>query len=348
MVRGCRWLLIFLHAASADKKCRCDAPEIVDALAAVAPPAPLRLSVRGARPLSPQLVLIKIPETGSSTAAALLSELAAKRGIPCWQHGGALSFAAAVEKRPKGDPKWALAHRGWGPWVEAHFERKQRMVVTTARDPTKRLYSRGEKRVLRGEPVNCKEGADVAIRFWSADGKRGEGLKKTAEAAVAKFEDVWVMERYNESLVAFALTHGLPLGDVVPPLAKYHDRDAPRNATKPAPSRQSAYAKARWTCERDKVEATRAFALETRVHAAAGAALDARIAKLESSGVAWRDLVALFSRHLHVAMTLGAQIRDNSAVFGDDRQSSSTLLMSACARGCAMRALDAAAVLDYG
>ena len=342
---------------SGHHECACDSAEVVGALGAV---VARRYRVPSSKELSRQLVLIKIPETGSSTAALLLSEIAAKRGIPCWQHGGDLSFSAAIEKRPRSAPKWALAHRGWGPWVEEHFDRKARQVVTTTRAPLRRLYSRAEKRLLRGEPVECDKGTEVALRFWASDrdARKGLGLAKIAESVVRKFEDVWVMERYNESLVAFALTHRLSLGAVLPPLAKYHGAregsaaghrggNGTTHDTAGGVKKNSYYAKAKTTCDRDKVEETRAFVLEAKVHEAAVSALDARLAKLEAAGVPVAQLVALFARHLHVAMTLGATNRDNSAHYGDARQSTTTLLMSDCARGCAAASLDANAVLDY-
>ena len=172
------------------------------------------------RNLSSQVVLLKVPETGSSTAANLLAELARSRRMPSWVSTHAGEFEHVISEPPRSAPKWALGHRGWGPWLHDYFDGPLVDLITTARSPMARLASSAEKRLLRGEAADCARGLPVALKFWGVDAKRG----LDAARQMAKFDTVVLTERYNESLVAFAARHRLQLGDVLPPLAKLPSR----------------------------------------------------------------------------------------------------------------------------
>lgn len=286
--------------------------------------------------LSSQVVLMKVPETGSSTASNLLVELAAKRQRPTWSTMGNDGFEDVVVNAPIDAPKWAIGHKPWGPWLARHFDPDVVDLVTTARDPGARLASWFEKRRLRGDGGACADGANVALKFWGLDASKSP--EKTAKAALDRFDEVIVTERYNESLVAFALRRRLQLGDVLPPLAKYH---APSSSSS---GQQKTRDDATKACE--KVP-PRALASEKAVHDAASARLDATFDELRTAGVDVDALVETFRNYLDAAMTSGA--RHVYKTFGKRAESGSdTLIMNACFRKCAILGLDRAVVLRYG
>ena len=108
-------LLVACALASASKPARpCDCGALAGAGAAerhVVPPS------FASRNLSAQVVLLKVPETGSSTAANLLAEIAAARSIPSWVSTKSGEFDRVVAAPGRTAPKWALGHRGWGAWL---------------------------------------------------------------------------------------------------------------------------------------------------------------------------------------------------------------------------------------
>ena len=211
-----------LVTAAARRDCRCE-----DLALARRAPVPRRVVVPAAfasRNLSSQVALLKVPETGSSTAANVFAELAAKFKRPAWVSMRPGEFERVVAAPARTAPKWALGHRGWGPWLRDHFDERVVDLATTARAPAARLASSAEKRLLRGEPADCERGAGVALKFWGVDAQKGPAAG--ARHFLKVFDDVVVTERYNESLVALALRRRLQLGDVLPPLAKYHGRAA--------------------------------------------------------------------------------------------------------------------------
>ena len=75
--------LVGVVTAAREEACNCSAVRLPNnAAQSIVVPRALT------RELPSQLVLIKVPETGSSTAANMLTELSARRGVPAW------SFAA--------------------------------------------------------------------------------------------------------------------------------------------------------------------------------------------------------------------------------------------------------------
>ena len=95
--------IILLATATAAVKPQCACNEVYDHSKPVTVPSNLTA------PLPKQLVLVKVPETGSSTTAQLLADLASRRHIPCWVPGAwkgnaPLTFEDAIEKTPKHGP----------------------------------------------------------------------------------------------------------------------------------------------------------------------------------------------------------------------------------------------------
>jgi len=206
-------ILALATAAAVKRDCVCDPPY------SHSKPIPVPSNLTA--PLPKQLVLIKVPETGSSTTAQLLADLAARRRIPCWVPGAwkdntPLSFEDAVEKTGKHVEKWALAHRGAGDWVSENFN--QAFVIGTTRRPEARLTSWAAKHPKRP----CQQGASIGLKFYGIAGSSKTNASEALAQIRQRFSSWFVLERYNESLVAFALRHRLPLGEVLPLLAKYH------------------------------------------------------------------------------------------------------------------------------
>ena len=225
-----------LVTAAARRDCRCE-----DLALARRPAPPRRVVVPAAfasRNLSSQVALLKVPETGSSTAANVFAELAAKFKRPAWVSMRPGEFERVVAAPARTAPKWALGHRGWGPWLRDHFDERVVDLATTARAPAARLASSAEKRLLRGEPADCERSAGVALKFWGVDAQKGPAAG--ARHFLKVFDDVVVTERYNESLVALALRRRLQLGDVLPPLAKYHGGGGRAGAAARTPTRAEA------------------------------------------------------------------------------------------------------------
>lgn len=326
-----------LVTAAARRDCRCE-----DLALARRAPVPRRVVVPAAfasRNLSSQVALLKVPETGSSTAANVFAELAAKFKRPAWVSMRPGEFERVVAAPARTAPKWALGHRGWGPWLRDHFDERVVDLATTARAPAARLASSAEKRLLRGEPADCERSAGVALKFWGVDAQKGPAAG--ARHFLKVFDDVVVTERYNESLVALALRRRLQLGDVLPPLAKYHGH---AGAAARTPTRAEAVRRCAATARSGSAE----LAVERAIHAAASARLDATLGELRERGVDVDALLAAFAEHLHAAMTSGARHvakalgRPTSPATGAD-----TLIMSLCFRRCAIAALDRAVVLEY-
>ena len=122
-----------LVTAAARRDCRCE-----DLALARRAPVPRRVVVPAAfasRNLSSQVALLKVPETGSSTAANVFAELAAKFKRPAWVSMRPGEFERVVAAPARTAPKWALGHRGWGPWLRDHFDERVVDLATTARAP---------------------------------------------------------------------------------------------------------------------------------------------------------------------------------------------------------------------
>ena len=286
------------------------------------------------RRLSAQLVLLKVPETGSSTATRLLEELGEALERPVWSSVDRAEFDAVVKDSGRDAPKWALGHRGWGGWLHAYFHGPSVDLVTTARLPADRLASSAEKRLLRAEPPDCARAAGVALKFWGIDARRG----LDAARAASKFDTVILMERYNESLVAFALRHRLQLADVLPPLSKYHA--GAEHGEKRAQARRACAAAV-------DLEASPELKIERAIYDGAAADLDATFAELRSAGVDVEALLKAFTGHLHAAMTTGADHKTKAMGRVDASAGLDTLIMNVCVRDCAVAALRRSVVLDY-
>jgi hypothetical protein len=182
------WCVAVLALATAKKSCRCsDLALDGGADRRVTIPASF-----ASRRLSRQLVLLKVPETGSSTMSRLLEELAAGSRRPTWASTDRAEFDAVVRESARDAPKWALGHRGWGHWLHEYFDGPTVDLITTARDPMRRLASSAEKRLLRAEPADCGRAVGVALKFWGVDARRGLAAARSA----AKFDTMILMERY--------------------------------------------------------------------------------------------------------------------------------------------------------
>ena len=314
-----RWaaLLLLATAATAVKKeCACN--EVYDHSKPVTVPSNLTT------PLPKQLVLVKVPETGSSTTAQLLADLASRRSIPCWVPGAwkgnqPLTFEDAIEKTPKHGPKWAVAHRGAGDWIRANFN--QAVVIGTARAPEARLKSWVAKHPKRP----CQQGASIALRFYGIDGSSRTNTTEALSQIQERFKSWFVLERYNESLVAFALKHRLPLGDVLPPLSKYHGGSRHRDTP---------------TCEGNAMR--KLLATEAAVHAHASKQLDETLAEFRKVFDV-DSLIRTFERALDGMMARGTWRNNTATGMG----TGTTLLVDDCARSCAAQALDAKVRLRY-
>lgn len=184
--------------------------------------------------------------------------------------------------------QWSLGHYPYGDWVDTY---DNPLLITTTRAPLARLTSYAAKH------HSCK-GTSVALRFWGS---------RSPDVILSRFDEIWITERYNESLVAFALRYRLRLGDVLPPLAKFH--------------RRTLEVRCGMSTDLD---------IEERVHERASRRLDERLAHVDSR------LVAVFSKYLDRAMSLGrTRVKD------------ATLLMDDCARRCVADALNAAVRITY-
>ena len=139
-----------LVTAAARRDCRCE-----DLALARRAPVPRRVVVPAAfasRNLSSQVALLKVPETGSSTAANVFAELAAKFKRPAWVSMRPGEFERVVAAPARTAPKWALGHRGWGPWLRDHFDERVVDLATTARAPAPRTSGRRTR--LHEEPTS--------------------------------------------------------------------------------------------------------------------------------------------------------------------------------------------------
>ena len=135
----------------------------------------------------------------------------------------------------------------------------QAFVIGTARSPEARLRSWVSKHPKRP----CQQGASIALKFYGIAGSSpGRIRRKLFQQIRERFKSWFVLERYNESLVAFALKHRLPLGDVLPPLSKYHGSSRYRDTP---------------TCEGNAMR--KLLATEAAVHAHASRQLDETLAE---------------------------------------------------------------------
>ena len=265
--------------------------------------------------LDSSLLLLKVPETGSSTAAHVLGRLAAEKGISCW---GSPVCGNTTTGR------WSLGHR---PWEAATKGKKRHLhIVSTIRDPIDRIVSHSEKLIYNGEnpcgdrfllstseirrrrdrkvggrKCTCEAGLSIACTFWSDAKRRCSESNLVANEKLAvdvmehKVDDLWVFERYNESLVLFALKHRLQLGDVFPFLSKYHVLDDA--ATK---KRNLLTAK----CSRE-VGTKPILHFERHLHKLANEKLDDDIASFQAQDVDVPKLIAIFESHLHLYIDRG-------------------------------------------
>ena len=133
----------------ARKPCKCSDLE-VDGQGSVSRRSPREVFVVpesfASRTLSRQVALLKVPETGSSTASKLMDELGAKLEMPVWMSMNKGEFERVVSEAPRNASKWALGHRGWGSWLREYFDHDLVDLMTTAREPMARLASSAEKR----------------------------------------------------------------------------------------------------------------------------------------------------------------------------------------------------------
>lgn len=299
------------------------------------------------RELPKQLVLVKVPETGSSTAANLLSLVADKVGAPTWQSGSKVDFERVISGPSKSSPKWSLGHYPYGEWVADHFDHP--LLVTTAREPLARVASHTEKRAQRGEidcddlensasSCSCEKGLGVAVKFWGVKQNDKLSLDDMARAVVHKFDSIWITERYNESLVAFAVSHRLGLGDVMPPLAKYH-----RPHDQPVVGALSLRSRIHSVCA-DQARHAADVEIERRVYALASSKLDHQLKALTKAGIDANRLVKSFTDYLDIAMSLG-KTRPKYPVKNSTQQT--TLLLDDCTRRCVADALNANVKLVY-
>lgn len=338
-------LVLLVLAVRAKQQCECEK---------IALPAKLsRASVQEfvipasipTRELPRQLVLLKVPETGSSTAANLLNEIADHVGVPAWLSGSKTEFDKVVATSAKSAPKWSLGHYPYGDWIATHFD--DPVLVTTARDPMARLASHTEKRAQRGEincnraneRCSCDKGVGVAVKFWGVSGRNTlASAEETAKATAAKFDSIWITERYNESLVAFAVAHRLRLGDVLPPLAKYHKPHEHVSGES-----QPLRARIRAACEQQASKATD-LELERRVYELASARLDDQLRALTVAGVEAYRLVSSFSEYLDATMSLGKSRKSSQKHNTTSRRylnnAQTTLILDDCARRCIAGALN--------
>ena len=137
-----------LVTAAARRDCRCE-----DLALARRAPVPRRVVVPAAfasRNLSSQVALLKVPETGSSTAANVFAELAAKFKRPAWVSMRPGEFERVVAAPARTAPKWALGHRGWGPWLRDHFDERVVDLATTTINSYSgsRVYARAARRLF--------------------------------------------------------------------------------------------------------------------------------------------------------------------------------------------------------
>ena len=308
-------ILALATAAAVKRDCVCDPPYSHSKTI----PVPSNLTA----PLPKQLVLIKVPETGSSTTAQLLADLAARRRIPCWVPGAwkdntPLSFEDAVEKTGKHVEKWALAHRGAGDWVSENFN--QAFVIGTTRRPEARLTSWAAKHPKRP----CQQGASIGLKFYGIAGSSKTNASEALAQIRQRFSSWFVLERYNESLVAFALRHRLPLGEVLPLLAKYHGGSTASALTCDAPGVRQL------------------LDTEAAVHEHASQQLDETLAAFRHV-LDVDALLKAFENALDGMMARG-RWRNNSET---GRGAGTTLLIGDCARECAAQALDAQVRLRF-
>jgi hypothetical protein len=125
---------------------------------------------------------------------------------------------------------------------------------------------------------------------------------------------------------------------VLPPLAKYRADPKGGGGTR---------AEARRACEASVGAEDVEFRTEAAIHAASVARLDVTLAAARAAGVAVGRLLDAFSRHLDAAMTLGARRMSKAGAHQQRAASADTLIMSPCARRCAVAALNGAVRLRY-
>ena len=171
----------------------------------------LRVEVRDFEPLPRRLVLVKVPETGSSTAANLLASLAAKRNATCYLPGAAECGADASAA------DWQLAHDAPGTKFALH--------VTTAREPMARAVSKAMKACEVGvcdykkkKKKACKEkacscaGATLVTRQWGV-GSRGRGHRDVFDAFLQVLDDGRLTDSKGRT-VDFTHTYVILTGNV--------------------------------------------------------------------------------------------------------------------------------------
>lgn len=345
-------LVLLVLAVRAKQQCECEKIALPTKLSRAAVQEFVIPASIPTRELPQQLVLLKVPETGSSTAANLLNEIAVHLGVPAWLSGSKIEFEKVVATSSKSAPKWSLGHYPYGDWIATHFD--DPVLVTTAREPMARLASHTEKRAQRGEidcngafkRCSCDKGVGVAVKFWGISGRNTlVSAEETAKATAARFDSIWITERYNESLVAFALAHRLRLGDVLPPLAKYH-----RPQEHVSGESQSLRARIRAACEQQASMAAD-LELERHVYALASARLDNQLRALTVAGVEAYRLVSSFSAYLDAAMSLGKSRKmphkHNSTSHRNLDIAQTTLILDDCARRCIASALNAKIKVVY-
>lgn len=274
---------------------------------------------------SSQLVLIKVPETGSSTAANLLADVAERFNVSCW----GVSGCDADEKKAT----WSLGHRSWAEAKKSH-DLKKAVTVTTVRTPSERVASNVEKSPQKNKGA-CHRALGIAAEFWGVKKSYTEG---SARDLVARFDSVWVTERYNESLVVFALRFGLSLGDVLPTLSKFH-----------VPTKASLQLRKRLHANCDKLVAdSHVTRFEAHVHRLANEALDNHLQSF-AARIDLARVLRAFSTHLDIYMN-AARLRPAERLHGQATAHSgnkATLLEDECLRRCAAAALDSCIPVDY-
>ncbi|KAJ1455726.1 hypothetical protein M885DRAFT_616985 [Pelagophyceae sp. CCMP2097] len=268
-------------------------------------------------PLPKALALVKVPETGSSTAANLLAELARKRNTTCF---GVKLCGETAES----EAAWSLGHLRVG---------KQQFLITTARDPVARMVSYTYKNGCSGsKPCDCAPAVGIALNYWGLRGERASDVERALAGdskTPPRFDAIWVTERYNESLVVFALRHGLPLGDVLAPLSKVH-----------VGTDQALQAKAMRACAHKRAGA------EAAVVKFANAKLDADSAALVSAGVDVPKLVRAYEAHVEHYLQHGGTVKAAQST-DDPLHSKATLSADGCVRKCAAKALDERVRIRY-
>ena len=288
---------------------------ILDGLAIADPVCPERpyppRAARIGRPDRPNLIYVKVPKTGGSTLAGVVRRVAAHEGL--WAASpppgaGAVatepllaSWLRAAGRAGRATGNVFANHAPYAPWLDALLPRAVR--VTALRDPLDRLLSHYyffEHRD-RGVPA-ARLRADTQRKVsWLArhTAKHGSemfayvrGAAATPRAALCQYDFVAVTGRFDASLVALSMLHGLPLAELLHVNAKNNTRARPPLASEPAAARAAVDARVRD---------------DAALYRLANARLDALVAQLRPRG---------FDRWLRVLR--GANAEAARACAGDD------------------------------